>query len=79
MERREGGGEAGLTAALRIVRLTRLEEFQRCADIQMQIWNYAEGERFPRRAFLLADRIGGHVLGALHGDELVAFLVAWAA
>ncbi len=63
--------------AICIRRLTALAEFDRCVDLQMQTWNYMEGERFPRRAFLLADRIGGHVLGALDGDEIVAFLLGY--
>ncbi len=64
-------------SAWRIQRLTGLREFERCVNLQMQTWKYAEGERFPRRAFLLADRIGGHVLGALDGDEIVAFLLGY--
>ena len=64
-------------SALRIARLTTLDEFELCVHIQSSTWQYSAGELFPRRAFLLADRIGGHVLGAWDRDSLVAFNLAY--
>lgn len=62
---------------LQIKRLSRLEDFERCVAIQQEIWNYSPQELFPRRAFLLAEKLGGHVLGAFAGSEMVAFNVAY--
>lgn len=50
-----------------------LEDFDRCVDLQLAIWNYSEGDLIPRRVFLVADRIGGQVLGAFDGDQMVGF------
>ena len=64
-------------AALRIERLQTLEQFEQCVQIQSATWNYSAQELFPRRMFLLAEKLGGHVLGALDGDAVVAFNVAY--
>ena len=63
--------------ALRIERLRKLDQFEQCVGIQSTIWGYSPQELFPRRAFLLADKIGGHVLGAFHADVVVAFNLAY--
>ena len=62
---------------LRLARLTTNEEFDECVQLQADTWQYSAGELFPRRAFLLAERLGGHVLGAFDGSTMVAFNVAY--
>ncbi len=63
--------------ALRLARLTTNQEYDDCVHLQAETWQYSAGEMFPRRAFLLAERLGGHVLGAFDGKMLVAFNVAY--
>jgi predicted GNAT superfamily acetyltransferase len=58
---------------LRIARLTTQDEFESCVDLQQQTWQYSAGEILPRRVFFLAEKLGGHVLGAYDGDKLVGF------
>ena len=53
--------------------LHELEQFDRCVELQHAIWNYSESDLIPRRVFLVADRIGGQVLGAFDGDKIVGF------
>ena len=65
------------TGSLRIERLRTLEHFERCVAIQSETWNYSPHELFPRRAFLLAEKLGGHVLGAFDRETVVAFNVAY--
>lgn len=57
----------------RIARLTSLAEYDACVDLQQQTWQYSAGEALPRRVFFLAEKLGGHVLGAYAGDRLVSF------
>lgn len=57
----------------RIARLTTFAEYDACVDLEQQTWQYAAGELLPRRVFFLAEKLGGHVLGAWDGDRLVAF------
>ena len=64
---------------LRIAHLKELTHLDRCVEIQIAVWGYADGDVIPRRMFLLAERIGGQVLGAFDseaGDALVAFAMA---
>ncbi len=63
--------------ALRLERLTTNEAYDACVALQAETWQYSAGELFPRRAFLLAEKLGGHVLGAYDGVSLVAFNLAY--
>ncbi|HEY2038809.1 MAG TPA: GNAT family N-acetyltransferase [Edaphobacter sp.] len=56
--------------------LTTLEQFERCVVLQLEVWGYSDGDLIPRRVFLLAQRIGGQVLGAFDGDTIVGFAMA---
>jgi predicted GNAT superfamily acetyltransferase len=56
--------------------LTTLEHFERCVVLQLEVWGYSDGDLIPRRVFLLAERIGGQVLGAFDGDTIVGFAMA---
>jgi len=40
------------------------EELQACVDLQIEVWGYSDGDVIPRRAFLVAQKIGGQVIGA---------------
>lgn len=56
--------------------LTTLEQFERCVVLQLEVWGYSDGDLIPRRVFLVAQRIGGQVLGAFDGDTIVGFAMA---
>jgi len=58
---------------LRVEQLHTLEEFDACVHLQQKTWQYSAGELLPRRVFFLADRLGGHVLGAWDDRTLVGF------
>ncbi len=65
--------------AFRMEHLDQLEQFDRCVEIQIAVWGYADGDLIPRRMFLVAQRIGGQVLGVVDssvGDTIVAFAMA---
>jgi predicted GNAT superfamily acetyltransferase len=40
------------------------DELQACVDLQIEVWGYSNGDVIPRRAFLVAQKIGGQVIGA---------------
>jgi predicted GNAT superfamily acetyltransferase len=62
--------------AICIAALHDIAQFQTCVDLQIAVWGYSDGDVIPRRVFLLADRIGGQVLGAFDGDTIVGFAMA---
>jgi predicted GNAT superfamily acetyltransferase len=61
---------------LHIAALDRLAHFDRCVELQIAIWGYSDGDVVPRRIFLLAQRIGGQVIGAFDGEIIVGFAMA---
>lgn len=67
---------AGAHRDIRIEPLTRLEDFERCVVLQLEIWGYSDGDVVPRRIFTVAQRIGGQVIGAFDGDTIVGFAMA---
>jgi predicted GNAT superfamily acetyltransferase len=59
--------------------LTTLDEFQQCVEIQGAVWGYDDSDIVPRRMFLVAEKIGGQVIGAAPSaspEKLVGFAMA---
>lgn len=65
------------TGKIEIRPLTTLEQFERCVVLQLEVWGYSDGDLIPRRVFLVAQKIGGQVLGAFDGDAVVGFAMSW--
>ncbi len=61
---------------IRIRPLSTLEHFERCVALQIEVWGYSDGDLIPRRVFVVAQRIGGQVIGAFDGDDLVGFAMS---
>ena len=61
---------------MEIHKLTKQAEFAEAVRLQREIWGYADVELLPRRLFVVADKIGGQVLGAFDGARMVAFCLA---
>jgi predicted GNAT superfamily acetyltransferase len=62
--------------SIRIQPLSSLEHFERCVVLQLEVWGYSDGDVIPRRVFVVAQRIGGQVIGAFNGDTLVGFAMS---
>ncbi len=45
-----------------------LEELEACVQLQIETWGYDPADVIPRRAFLVAQKIGGQVLGAFDNE-----------
>jgi len=50
------------------------DELEACVQIQIAIWGYDENDVIPRKTFLLAQKIGGQVIGAFDSDSSNGFL-----
>ena len=66
----------GLRVKVELQQLTELEHFERCVELQAEVWGYNDGDVIPRRVFVVASRIGGQVIGAFAGDRLAGFAMA---
>jgi len=53
-----------------------IEEFQRCVDLQKEIWGEKDVEVEPATLFVVATETGGQVLGAFDGERLVGYTLA---
>lgn len=61
---------------IEIHKLNKQPEFAEAVRLQKEIWGFADVELLPLRLFVVADKIGGQVLGAFDGDRMVAFCLA---
>src|SRR5579863_5965587 len=53
-----------------------IEEFRACVTLQKEVWNFTDAELVPLRMFVVADKVGGQVMGAFEGDSLVGFALS---
>jgi predicted GNAT superfamily acetyltransferase len=69
-----GAGAAG--DSISIEPLTALTDYERCVELQVEVWAYSEGDLIPKRVFIVARQIGGQVIGAFDGGALVGFAMS---
>jgi predicted GNAT superfamily acetyltransferase len=60
----------------RIASVKTLADFEQAVEVQLAVWGYSDSDVVPKRVFLVAQRIGGQVLGAFDGKALVGFAMA---
>jgi predicted GNAT superfamily acetyltransferase len=53
-----------------------LDEMRACVGLQQEVWNFSDAELVPLRLFVVAEKVGGQVIGAYQGKELVGFGLA---
>jgi predicted GNAT superfamily acetyltransferase len=53
-----------------------IEEFRACVALQKEVWNFTDAELVPLRMFVVADKVGGQVMGAFVGKEMVGFALS---
>ena len=53
-----------------------LDEMRACVGLQKEVWNFSDAELVPLRLFVVAEKIGGQVIGAFDGHEMVGFALA---
>jgi len=67
---------SGAPSTLIIRKCESLEEMQAAFALQKEVWKFNDGELVPVRVFVLAQKIGGHVIGAFDRNEMVSFALA---
>src|SRR6266851_546496 len=50
-----------------------LDEVSACVGLQKEVWNFTDAELMPLRMFIVAEKIGGQVIGAFDSGKVVAF------
>ncbi len=64
------------TIAVGIRKCESLEEMQTAFALQKEVWKFNDAELVPIRIFVLANKIGGHVIGAFDHDQIIGFALA---
>jgi predicted GNAT superfamily acetyltransferase len=53
-----------------------LDELRACVALQKEVWNFTDAELVPLRMFVVAEKVGGQVMGAFAGNEMVGFALS---
>src|SRR5260370_37609631 len=53
-----------------------IDEFQVCVNLQKEVWKFEDADLIPLRMFVVAEKIGGQVIGSFDGKELVGFALS---
>src|SRR6202046_2461332 len=53
-----------------------IEDFRACVALQKEVWDFSDAELVPLRMFVVADKVGGQVMGAFDGDVMVGFALS---
>lgn len=53
-----------------------LNEMRACVALQKEVWNFSDAELVPLRMFVVAEKIGGQVMGAFESNVMVGFALA---
>ena len=60
-----------------VIRLCHgLDELKGCVALQKDVWNFTDADLVPLRMFVVAEKVGGQVMGAFDGRELVGFALS---
>ncbi|HXZ31899.1 MAG TPA: GNAT family N-acetyltransferase [Terriglobales bacterium] len=62
--------------AILVRKCQTLDEIRACVALQKEVWAFADIELVPLRIFVVAQKIGGQVIGAFINNELVGFAMA---
>ena len=63
-------------SAIVIRRCQGRDELRACVALQKEIWNFSDAELVPLRMFVVAEKVGGQVMGAFDGGEMVGFALS---
>jgi predicted GNAT superfamily acetyltransferase len=53
-----------------------IEELRACVALQKEVWNFSDAELVPLRMFVVAEKVGGQIMGAFEGDCMVGFALS---
>jgi predicted GNAT superfamily acetyltransferase len=59
-----------------IRRCQGLDELRACVTLQKEVWNFSDADLVPLRMFVVADKIGGQVMGAFESGAMVGFALS---
>ena len=87
-EAEASGGWIGGAAMIAIRSCAGFDELEACVQLEIETWGYDANDVMPRKSFVVAQKIGGQVLGAFDSEiaddsesggmgSLVGFALSW--
>jgi len=64
------------TSPILIRKCESLDDMRACVALQKEVWNFTDIDLVPLRMFVVAQKIGGQVIGGFDGTEMVSFALA---
>ena len=64
------------TSSIVVRKCASIAEFQDCVALQKEVWNFSDTDLIPLRLFVVAEKIGGQIIGSFDGEELVGFALS---
>jgi predicted GNAT superfamily acetyltransferase len=61
---------------IEIRRCHGLDELRACVALQREVWNFTDAELVPLRMFVVAEKVGGQVMGAFDRGQMVGFALS---
>src|SRR5919108_1048580 len=65
-----------MSAEIEIRKCRGLDELKACVAMQQEVWNFSDADLIPLRMFVVAEKIGGQVIGSFDGGEMVGFALS---
>jgi predicted GNAT superfamily acetyltransferase len=73
----EEAGETRLSSDAIVIRNCQgIDELRACVALQKEIWNFSDADLVPLRMFVVAEKVGGQVMGAFDSNEMVGFALS---
>jgi predicted GNAT superfamily acetyltransferase len=61
------------TERIAIRKCNGIDEFKACVVLQKEVWNFDDVDLIPLRMFVVSQKIGGQIIGAFDGSDLIGF------
>ena len=65
------------TEQITIRKCDSIDEFASCVALQKEVWNFDDRDLVPLRMFVVSQKIGGQIIGAFSGGELIGFALGF--
>ena len=62
--------------AIVIRKCHQLDEMRACVALQKEVWDFSDADLVPLRMFVVAEKVGGQVIGAFAGNEMAGFALS---
>lgn len=72
----QAAGKAVKSDAVVIRLVHELDEMREAVALQKEVWNFTDLELVPLRLFVVAEKVGGQVIGAFDGKRMVGFALS---